>query len=210
MRTQSQDISKSRRHGDGIDRSSSDDTVVEGRDEEDVSPQDAEPSRGREGFDQDQEKERHPHLVDWYSETDQENPYVPVLPTCHPDNRLADASSKNWPTSYKAFVALQMALLTFAVYVGSAIYTAGISGPNSIMEEFDVSMTTALVGLTVFVLGYGISPMIWAPLSEFPSIGRLPVCESIRSAELSRTLVLMDRYGNIVYLCRVAVPHHLC
>jgi len=51
------------------------------------------------------------------------------------------------------------------------------------MEEFDVSMTTALVGLTVFVLGYGISPMIWAPLSEFPSIGRLPVCAWIRSAE---------------------------
>jgi len=70
-----------------------------------------------------------------------------------------------------------MALLTFAVYVGSAIYTAGISGPNSIMSEFDVSMTTALVGLTVFVLGYGFSPMLWAPLSEFPSVGRLPVCE---------------------------------
>jgi DHA1 family multidrug resistance protein-like MFS transporter len=69
-----------------------------------------------------------------------------------------------------------MALLTFSVYVGSAIYTAGIAGPNSIMSEFDVSMTTALVGLTVFVLGYGFSPM-WAPLSEFPSIGRLPVCE---------------------------------
>jgi len=103
-----------------------------------------------------------------------------------------------------------MALLTFAVYVGSAIYTAGISGPNSIMEEFDVSMTTALVGLTVFVLGYGISPMIWAPLSEFPSIGRLPVCESIRSAALSRTIVLMDRYGNVVYLCRVAISDHLC
>jgi DHA1 family multidrug resistance protein-like MFS transporter len=71
-----------------------------------------------------------------------------------------------------------MALLTFSVYVGSAIYTAGIAGPNSIMSEFDVSMTTALVGLTVFVLGYGFSPMLWAPLSEFPSIGRLPVCES--------------------------------
>jgi len=78
MRTQSQDISKSRRHGDGIDRSSSDDTVVEGRDEEDVTPQDAEPSR--EGRGSDQGEERHPHLVDWYSETDQENPYVPFPP----------------------------------------------------------------------------------------------------------------------------------
>jgi DHA1 family multidrug resistance protein-like MFS transporter len=86
-------------------------------------------------------------------------------------------SRKNWSTGYKAFVALQMALLTFAVYVGSSIYSAGIAGPNSIMSEFDVSMTTALVGLTVFVLGYGFSPMLWAPLSEFPNIGRLPVCK---------------------------------
>jgi len=100
-----------------------------------------------------------------------------------------------------------MALLTFAVYVGSAIYTAGISGPNSIMEEFDVSMTTALVGLTVFVLGYGISPMIWAPLSEFPSIGRLPVCKY--SSRKRKGNMLICRHGDTVYLCRVAVSNHL-
>jgi hypothetical protein len=101
-----------------------------------------------------------------------------------------------------------MALLTFSVYVGSAIYTAGIAGPNSIMSEFDVSMTTALVGLTVFVLGYGFSPMLWAPLSEFPSIGRLPVCESFLSlAECGNEVD--DRYGYTVHLCCVAIPDHL-
>jgi len=75
-----------------------------------------------------------------------------------------------------------MSLLTFAVYIGSSIYSAGIAGPNpdSITKHFNVSETTALVGLTVFIIGYGIGPMVWAPLSEFPQIGRLPVCEYLR------------------------------
>ena len=72
-----------------------------------------------------------------------------------------------------------MSFLTFAVYIGSSIYSAGVSGPNpdSVTQHFDVSVTTALCGLTVFVAGYGVGPMVWAPLTEFPSIGRLPVCE---------------------------------
>lgn len=91
----------------------------------------------------------------------------------HTDRR----SRYNWSTGYKTFVALQMSFLTFSVYVGSAIYSAGIAGPNpdSVTNHFDVSQTSALVGLTTFVLGYGIGPMIWSPLTEFPAIGRLPV-----------------------------------
>jgi DHA1 family multidrug resistance protein-like MFS transporter len=93
-----------------------------------------------------------------------------------PSNDRFDARY-NWSTGYKAFVALQMSFLTFAVYVGSSIYSSGISGPNpdSVTQHFDVSQTTGLVGLTVFVLGYGVGPMLWAPVSEFPQVGRLPV-----------------------------------
>ena len=44
-------------------------------------------------------------------------------------------------------------LLTFTIYVGSAIYTAGIT---SVSAEFHVSNVAATVGLTVFVAGYGL------------------------------------------------------
>jgi len=57
---------ESRRGDDGIDRSSSDDTVVE---EDDGPPREEVGGSG--------EKGRDPNLVDWYSEDDQENPYVP-------------------------------------------------------------------------------------------------------------------------------------
>ena len=57
----------------------------------------------------------------------------------------------------------QTCLLTFAVYLGSAIYTAGIPGVTS---EFHVSNVAALVGLTTFVAGYGLGQ--YNNISDFP------------------------------------------
>ena len=42
------------------------------------------------------------------------------------------------------------------------------------MERFDVSLTAASLGLSVYVLGYGTGPMLFSPLSEIPLIGRNP------------------------------------
>jgi MFS transporter, DHA1 family, multidrug resistance protein len=42
------------------------------------------------------------------------------------------------------------------------------------MEEFGVSAQIASMGLSMYVLAYGIGPLLFAPLSEIPSIGRNP------------------------------------
>lgn len=47
---------------------------------------------------------------------------------------------------------------TTSVYIGSAIYTAGIQG---VMADFGVSQVVAVLGLTLFVAGYGLGPMVW-------------------------------------------------
>jgi DHA1 family multidrug resistance protein-like MFS transporter len=47
----------------------------------------------------------------------------------------------------------QTCLLTFTIYVGSAIYTAGIP---YISADFHVSEVAATLGLTLFVAGYGL------------------------------------------------------
>jgi DHA1 family multidrug resistance protein-like MFS transporter len=60
---------------------------------------------------------------------------------------------QNWSSAKKAWVMFQTCLLTFTIYVGSAIYTAGIP---YISSEFHVSTVAATVGLTVFVAGYGL------------------------------------------------------
>lgn len=82
---------------------------------------------------------------------------------------------------------------SFACYMGSAIYTASIPG---IMEHFHVESVVATLGLSLYVLGYGIAPMVaslcplllrsnthstflfvkfLSPLQELPILGRNPV-----------------------------------
>lgn len=101
----------------------------------------------------DPEEGRDLDIVDWYGPTDPENP-------------------QNWGLVKKVWVTFEICLLTFSVYIGSAIYSAGIL---DVSETFGVSRVAATLGLTLFVLGYGVGPMLWSPLSEVPQIGRGPI-----------------------------------
>lgn len=92
-------------------------------------------------------------LVEWYTTDDPANP-------------------QNWSVGKKNFVSLILSLYTFAVYTGSAIYTPSIPG---VIERFHVSETSASLPLALYVLAYGIGPLIFAPMSEIPLIGRAPV-----------------------------------
>jgi hypothetical protein len=38
---------------------------------------------------------------------------------------------------------------------------------------FGVAQVPATLGLTLYVAGYGLGPIIWSPMSEIPQIGRL-------------------------------------
>ncbi|KAI5201823.1 multidrug resistance protein-like protein [Aureobasidium subglaciale] len=79
---------------------------------------------------------------------------------------------QNWSTFKKCFVTFNICWLTLSVYVGSAIYTSGLP---FLTQEFGVSTEVITIGLTLYVLGYGIGPMIFSPLSEIPQIGRNPI-----------------------------------
>jgi DHA1 family multidrug resistance protein-like MFS transporter len=56
----------------------------------------------------------------------------------------------NWSFRKRAFTTFSISLLTFGVYIGSAIYTPAIPG---IMQEFGVSLTKGTLGLTLYILG---------------------------------------------------------
>lgn len=92
-------------------------------------------------------------LVDWYTTDDAANP-------------------QNWSNGKRGFVASLICAYTFAVYCGSAIYTSGEAG---VIKEFGVSPTDASLPLSLYVLAYGMGPLIFAPLSEIPIVGRSPV-----------------------------------
>ena len=92
-------------------------------------------------------------LVDWYTSDDPANP-------------------QNWSNKKRFFVSLIVCMYTFAVYTGSAIYTSGEQG---VINRFGVSATDASLPLSLYVLAYGIGPLLFAPLSEVPVVGRSPV-----------------------------------
>ncbi|KAL4954121.1 major facilitator superfamily domain-containing protein [Aspergillus filifer] len=79
---------------------------------------------------------------------------------------------QNWPNSWKHLLMAQICLLNFAVYLASSIYTPGEA---DLMVEFNVSEVVAILGLSLFTLGYGVGPMLWSPLSEMPKLGRTGV-----------------------------------
>lgn len=92
-------------------------------------------------------------LVDWYYEEDTANPH-------------------NWSNLRRALLALLICLYTFVVYLSSAIYSSSTQG---VMEKFGVSNLKATLGLAMYVLGYGVGPLLFSPLSEIPRIGRNPI-----------------------------------
>ncbi|CDH17480.1 probable Fluconazole resistance protein 1 [Zygosaccharomyces bailii ISA1307] len=76
---------------------------------------------------------------------------------------------QNWPTSKKAVVIGGVMLLTCVTYMGSSIYTPG---QEEIQKEFGVGHVVGTLNLSMYVLGYGLGPIIFSPLSEFAIFGR--------------------------------------
>ncbi|KAH8701967.1 putative MFS multidrug transporter [Talaromyces proteolyticus] len=77
---------------------------------------------------------------------------------------------KNWSKAKKWYCTMVVAWTCFVVAFASAVITAGLDGPP---KDFHVSMEVSLLTITVFVVGFGVGPMVFAPLSEM--IGRRPV-----------------------------------
>ncbi|KAL6706700.1 hypothetical protein ACN47E_005242 [Coniothyrium glycines] len=91
-------------------------------------------------------------VVDWYDTDDADNP-------------------QNWSLAKKNIVLAQILVYTMGVYMGSAIYSPSIPG---VMARFGVEIGAASLGLSMYVLAYGIGPLLFSPLSEIPVIGRNP------------------------------------
>lgn len=70
---------------------------------------------------------------------------------------------QNWPFGKKVVTTLLWALTTCWIVFASAIYSAGI---GQIIQQFHVNSETAASGVSLMMFGFGLGPMIWAPLSE--------------------------------------------
>jgi DHA1 family multidrug resistance protein-like MFS transporter len=119
-------------------------------------------------------------LVDWYTTDDPANPY-------------------NWSRGKRAFVTILMCSYTWVVYTGSSIYAPSEGG---VMQDFGVGPTAAALPLSLYVLAYGIGPLVFAPLTEIPIIGRNPVyyLTFILFFVLSFPTAVVDNFGGFLVL----------
>ena len=69
----------------------------------------------------------------------------------------------NWPTKKKVNTTLMYGLTTMSATWASSSYSAGT---RQIAAEFHVGNQVAVLGTTLFLFGFGLGPLLWAPLSE--------------------------------------------
>ncbi|KAJ5327628.1 putative multiple drug resistance protein [Penicillium brevicompactum] len=94
----------------------------------------------------------------------EEDPFVVEWIPHDPRNPMSFDTRLKW--TYTIIVAFA----TFAVSMASSAYAGSIS---EVIKEFDVSEEMATLGVSLFVLGFAVGPLLWAPLCEL--IGRQTV-----------------------------------
>ncbi|PMD29589.1 MFS general substrate transporter [Hyaloscypha variabilis F] len=105
-----------------------------------------------------------------------EDPYI--VEFLHNDPR----NPRNFPTLGKWAITILVAIATLGVTFDSSAYTGGI---RQIIEQFGVNQEVATLGVSLFVLGFAIGPLLWAPLSEL----------------YGRQIVFTTTYGVLTILC---------
>ncbi|KAF7555348.1 hypothetical protein G7Z17_g2207 [Cylindrodendrum hubeiense] len=119
-------------------------------------------------------------LVDWYTTDDPANP-------------------QNWSPSKKYFIVFVLCFYTWTVYCAGPIYAAAEGG---IQEHFGVSPVASTLGLSLYVLAYGLGDLLFSPLTEIPVVGRNSVyyLTFIVFWILSFPEAIIDSFGGLLAL----------
>lgn len=93
--------------------------------------------------------------------------YPPMLP--EPEQfvvEFTDANDplhpQNWPLRQKVIISVVLAYSTFVSSFACAIYSSAV---GEIEPYFHISTEVAILGVTVYVLGFASGPTLWAPAS---------------------------------------------
>ncbi|KAJ9194066.1 hypothetical protein DTO166G4_3574 [Paecilomyces variotii] len=87
----------------------------------------------------------------------EDDPYAVEWIPNDPRNPMQYGEIKKWS------ITMCVAFATLAVALVSSAYTGGI---DKIMVELHIGQEVATLGVSLFVLGFAIGPLMWAPMSE--------------------------------------------
>ncbi|KAI2794319.1 Major facilitator superfamily multidrug transporter FLU1 [Penicillium oxalicum] len=118
---------------------------------------------------------------------------------------------QNWPTSKKLLTAIILSWTTLNSTFTSSIYSAAI---HSVSSQFHISSEVSTLGLSLYVLGFAMGPIVWAPFSELQG-RRPPLLLSMfgftifqfaaATAENVQTIMLSRFFGGFFGACPLAV-----
>lgn len=69
----------------------------------------------------------------------------------------------NFDMVFKWALTFLVGLDTFAIALVSSAYSGST---NEIISDFRISEEVAILGISLFVVGFAVGPLIWAPMSE--------------------------------------------
>jgi MFS family permease len=87
----------------------------------------------------------------------EEDPYLVSWIPHDPRNPMEFSTFIKW------FITMTVALATLAVALVSSAYSGGM---KQIMLDFGAGQEVTTVGISLFVVGFAVGPLLWAPLSE--------------------------------------------
>lgn len=85
------------------------------------------------------------------------DPYVVEWISNDPRNPMLFSTFRKW------LITLSVSITTLAIAFASTAYSGSVP---QVVEQFHVSDEVATLGISLFVLGFAIGPLLWAPLSE--------------------------------------------
>ncbi|ESZ93783.1 hypothetical protein SBOR_5839 [Sclerotinia borealis F-4128] len=126
-----------------------------------------------------EKEEQDPNLVTWDGPDDPENPM-------------------NWPAKKKWMVTVMFGFMTFVVTFASSVFS---TATMDVAELYGVSEEVAVLGTSLFVLGFGVGPLVWGPGSEI--FGRkLPLFIGYAGFAIFQIPVALAQNLYTIMLCR--------
>lgn len=84
-----------------------------------------------------------------------------------PEVVAAFESPFDLPIWRKWVITTLLALMTTAVTFASSVWSAATTATS---KEFNVSETVSLLGVSLYVLGFAVGPIVWGTFNRSPSI----------------------------------------
>ena len=145
-----------------------------------------------------------------------DRPYPPALPDRAPYEVTFDGPNDpmhpfNWTFKKKLFLCILLGLNCISITMGSSIFASAV--PH-ISADYHVIQVVAILGITLYVLGFAASPVIYAPLSELygrqgvlliSSFGFALFQFAVATGENLQTILICRFFGGFIGAAPLAV-----